>query len=192
MNLQNGARPGKQSAACDLKSSNATSKHTLLCHFCMPSSKVLYCLFGTLLFSYLYVHQRHFDNAIPVSRLDLLHALFVQGAFTIDAYHHNTPDKSLSNGHYYCDKAPGIVFLAIGPFAFASALLASMKIPLDSESGWLLSSWIACAGSVAILAALGGVAMFLWLCNWFAPRLAYVCTIGVFLGATPFPYATML
>ena len=65
------------------------------------------------------------------SRLDLLHALVVQKSFAIDAYHENTGDKSINNGHYYSDKAPGIVFIAL-PFCAAAGVLRVLSVPLDS------------------------------------------------------------
>jgi len=71
------------------------------------------------------------------SRLDLLHALFVQKTFKIDQYHENTGDKSVHDGHYYSDKAPGIVFIALPAFAVSVAVLNILDIPLDSPRGWL-------------------------------------------------------
>src|SRR4026208_2023995 len=69
---------------------------------------LIFCL---LMFCYSYVHQRPGWN--QNSRLDLLHAIFVHKTLKIDAYHENTGDKSIHNGHYYSDKAPGIVVLAL-------------------------------------------------------------------------------
>jgi hypothetical protein len=147
-------------------------------------------LFGVLLFCYVSVHQSPGWN--QNSRLDLLHALFVHKTFKIDAYHQNTGDKSISQGHSYSDKPPGIVFLALPAFAVSAAVLDFFKIPIDSQRGWLISSWVTTAGSVSVVTALGGVAMFVFLCRLVGPRAAFLTTLAVFLGATPFPYATML
>src|SRR5450432_4745408 len=49
------------------------------------------------------------------SRFDLLRAIVERHTLQIDAYHENTEDKAHFNGHYYSDKAPGLVFLAV-PF----------------------------------------------------------------------------
>src|SRR3954468_11809784 len=53
------------------------------------------------------------------SRFDLLRSIVERHTIQIDAYHENTQDKAHFQGHYYSDKAPGLVFLAV-PFAIAS------------------------------------------------------------------------
>src|SRR5882724_5515943 len=148
---------------------------------------LLFCL---LFFCYAYIHQGMGWN--QNSRLDLLHALFVQKTFKIDQYHENTGDKSVHDGHYYSDKAPGIVFIALPAFAVSVAVLNILDIPLDSPRGWLASSWITTIGSVGLLTALGGAAMFLLLCRFVEQKYAFMTTMVTFLGAAPFPYATML
>jgi hypothetical protein len=126
------------------------------------------------------------------SRLDLLHALWIDQTFHIDEYHDNTGDKSVYKGHYYSDKAPGIVFLALPAFAVSAGILNLLDIPLVSPRGWRISSWIATAGSVGVITALGGVAMFLFLHRFFKKENAFLTAFVTFLGASPFPYATML
>ena len=118
--------------------------------------KMHVALFALLFFCFAYAHQKEFDAPTPVSRLDLLHALFVQGRVSIDAYHDNTPDKAVFDGSYFSDKAPGTVAVALVPFAVAAVLLSLAGIGLDSTSGWLFSSWGACAGSIGLITALGG------------------------------------
>jgi hypothetical protein len=152
----------------------------------------LLALFALLLFACVYVHQKRFNSATPVSRLNLLHALVVHGTFRIDAYHQNTPDKAIHDGHYYSDKAPGTVALAFPGFVLAALGLKALGVSLDSDTGWLVSSWVACATSLGLLAALGGVALFAWLCRWTSPRSALVTTLAIFLGAAPLPYATLM
>jgi hypothetical protein len=143
-----------------------------------------------LIFAYSYVHQNFGAN--QNSRLDLLHAIFVHGTFRIDHYHSNTIDKSIFQGHYYSDKAPGIAFLAIPSFAFSVIILKLAAVPLDSPRGWLLSSWITTIGSVGLITALGGLALFAFLCRIVPPHFALTTTLVAFLGSAPFPYATML
>lgn len=157
-----------------------------------PSRRVLVTLFMTLFFAFAYVHQESFREQIPVSRLDLLHALVLHKTLRIDAYHENTSNKAVHEGHYYSDKAPACVLLALPAFVAAKSLLTWCGVSLDSKSGWLISSWAACAGSLALVTALGGAALFAWLCRWVYPRYAYITTLGVFLGAAPLPYCTLL
>lgn len=82
--------------------------------------------------------------------------------------------------------------MALPAFVVAAGVLHLNSIDLDSNSGWLISSWITCAGSLSVIAALGGVALFAWLCQWVRPRHAYVAALGIFLGAAPLPYCTLL
>src|SRR5438477_13195643 len=96
----------------------------------MPYRKPVVLLFTLLFFCYASVHQRPGWN--QNSRLDLLHALFVDGTLRIDAYHGNTGDKSYQDGHYYSDKAPGIVILASPAFAISMAALSLSGVSLAS------------------------------------------------------------
>jgi hypothetical protein len=51
------------------------------------------------------------------SRLALTRALVEQHTTIIDRHHYTTGDKSLRDGHFYCDKAPGASWAAIPPYA---------------------------------------------------------------------------
>lgn len=149
-------------------------------------------LFSLLLFLMSYSHQRKFDSPTPESRLDLLHAILLKKTLNINAYHSNTPDKALFRGNYYSDKAPGTVALALPPFVLAVCALSLYSIDADSKIGLWTSSWVACAGSIGIISALGGAALFAWLSKHVAPRSALVTTLALFLGAAPLPYSTMM
>ena len=156
-------------------------------------TRALVGTFLLLFFAFAYIHQGHYRTAAtPVSRLDLLHALFVHGTLRIDAYVQNTTDRAVYEGHYFSDKAPGTVALALPAFGAAAIILQAADVPLDSDSGWLFSSWAATAGSNALLAALGGSLLFAWLSHWVSPCWALVTTLALFLGAAPLPYATMM
>src|SRR5246500_5932001 len=69
------------------------------------------------LFSFIYFYEGGGWN--QNSRFDLLRAIVERHRLQIDAYHENTQDKAHFRGHYYSDKAPGLVFLAV-PFALAA------------------------------------------------------------------------
>src|SRR5487761_99793 len=74
-------------------------------------------LLGLLSFlSFLYFYEGGGWN--QNSRFDLLRAIVERHTLQIDDYHQNTGDKAHFAGHYYSDKAPGLVFLAV-PFALA-------------------------------------------------------------------------
>jgi hypothetical protein len=149
-------------------------------------------LFILLLCLLTFVHQRRYASATPASRLDLLHSLVLRGTFSIDSYRANTSDVARFGGHCFSDKAPGTVCLALPAFSIAAAILFSVGIPVDSEIGWLVTSWAACAGSIAVIASLGGVALFRWLATRVDARSALVTVLALFLGAAPLPYSTFM
>lgn len=160
-------------------------------HPTMPCSLSL-SVFGLLLLCYVYVHQ-DYSGGTSVSRLDLLQALVQHSTLCIDRYHHNTSDKALFKGHYYSDKAPGVVVLALPAFALGQVVTSDTEFADASwNDNWLLPSWVATAGSVAPITALGGACYLAWLCRWVTPTIALIATLALFLGAAPFPYATML
>lgn len=158
----------------------------------IKNPKVILAMFGLLFAAMIYVHQKNFDGPTPLSRLDLLHALVLQGSLRIDAYRTNTPDTALYKGHHYSDKAPGTVALALPAFWFSAAILSASNTSLDSKQGWFVSSWVTCAGSLAMITAIGGCALFVWLCWYVSSWASLITTLALFLGAAPLPYATML
>jgi hypothetical protein len=94
------------------------------------------------------------------SRFDLLRAIVERHTLQIDAFHENTQDKAHFNGHYFSDKAPGLVFLAV-PFALAARpALRIAGIDPESPRGEIALSYVASAGAVALPAALAGVCLF--------------------------------
>ncbi|NOS67678.1 MAG: hypothetical protein HOO67_04925 [Candidatus Peribacteraceae bacterium] len=147
-------------------------------------------VFLLLLFSYAYINQGWGWN--QNSRLDVLHALFVKHTITIDAYEENTGDKEKLNGHFYSEKAPGMILVAAPAFLLAYGTLHLSGINIDGATGWKISDRVTTAGSVGLLAALGGMCLFLLLRRRMDPRLALIATLAVFLGSLPFPYATMM
>jgi len=70
-----------------------------------------------LMFSY---HKHSYDN--ENTRLDLAYSIVIRNTLNIDPYHENTIDKAYFEGHYYCDKAPGLSFFAV-PFIYAGKML---------------------------------------------------------------------
>lgn len=59
------------------------------------------------------------------SRYDLTRALVEDGSLRIDRFAHNTRDKSVRDGHFYSDKAPGLSFAAAPIFAIARLVAPS-------------------------------------------------------------------
>ena len=138
-----------------------------------------------------YIHQKHFDNDLAVSRLDVLHSLFNYGQLTIDAYEANTNDKAFAGGHYYCDKAPGTILLALPGFFVSTLILRQADIPLDSKEGWLISSWLSVEASIGLITACGLVCLFLWLELFLPSTWGLITAFGIYFGSMVFPYATV-
>jgi hypothetical protein len=120
------------------------------------SSAILLGLVAFLSFSYFYEGGGWNQN----SRFDLLRAIVERHTLQIDAYHENTQDKAHFNGHYYSDKAPGLVFLAV-PFAVvARPALRMVGIDPESPRGLVALSYLVSAGAVALPVALAAVCLF--------------------------------
>lgn len=135
----------------------------------------------------------HSDGWNQGVRLAELHAIVLKGTIRIDAYHHHTGDKAFIKGHYYSEKAPAMVAAALPAFAVTVWVQQMLGADPDGEAGWRASAWIATAGSVGLLAALGGVAFFdLLLLKRFDPLIALLGTFALFLGSFTWPYATSL
>jgi hypothetical protein len=148
-----------------------------------------------LMFVFLYVPYvffNHSDGWNQGARLAELHAVVLHRSLAIDRYHEVTGDKALLDGHYYSEKAPAITLMALPAFSLTVFAERQLGIDPDSESGWRISDWTTTAGSVAVVAALGGVAFFALLRRRFGQVEAHVATVAVFLGSLTFPYAAAL
>ncbi len=111
-----------------------------------------------IFFSFIYFYEGGGWN--QNSRFDLLRAIVERHTLQIDAYHENTQDKAHFQGHYYSDKAPGLVFLAL-PFALIARPVVRMAgVDPESARGEIALSYLVTAGAVALPAALAGVCLF--------------------------------
>ena len=117
------------------------------------------CLLGLVtLLSFLYFYEGGGWN--QNSRFDLLRAIVEQHTLRIDAYHENTQDKAHFQGHYYSDKAPGLVFLAV-PFAMAARpALRFGGVDPESPRGEFVLSYVVTACAVALPTTLAVVCLF--------------------------------
>jgi hypothetical protein len=112
----------------------------------------------TIFFSFIYFYEGGGWN--QNSRFDLLRAIIERHTLQIDAYHENTQDKAHFHGHYYSEKAPGLVFLAV-PFAeIARVVMRAVGVDPESPRGEYMLSYIVTACTVALPTALAGVCLF--------------------------------
>ena len=129
----------------------------------MPPSPTAHWKLATLLglaglFSFIYFYEGGGWN--QNSRFDLLRAIVELHTLQIDAYHENTQDKAHFHGHYYSEKAPGLVFLAV-PFAeVARVVVRAVGVDPESPPGEYALSYIVTACTVALPTALAGVCLF--------------------------------
>ncbi len=147
-------------------------------------------LFVSLFLPFAYFN--HSDGWNQGARLAELHAIVLQRTLRIDHYHEITGDKAVIDGHYYSEKAPAIVAFALPAFAATVAMQRMAGIDPDSPQAWRVSNWTATAGSVGVIAAMGGVAFFSLLRHRMTSAAALIATYALFLGTIAFPYATAL
>lgn len=126
------------------------------------------------------------------SRFDLLRAIVEQHTLQIDAYHTNTQDQAHIRGHYYSDKAPGLVFLAV-PFALAArAGMRVVGVDPESARGEYVLSYIAVAFAVALPTALAGVCLFFLALRFEADLFgAAFATVLMSIGTPILAYASL-
>jgi hypothetical protein len=124
-----------------------------------PSHRKAALLLGIVVFfSFAYFYEGGGWN--QNSRFDLARAIVEQHTLKIDAYHENTGDKAHFQGHYYSEKAPGLVFLA-APFAWtAQRGLRVLEIDPESARGEFALSYMVTLCAVALPTALAGVCLF--------------------------------
>ncbi len=141
-------------------------------------------------FSFIYFYEGGGWN--QNSRFDLLRAIVERHTLQIDAYHENTQDKAHLNGHYYSDKAPGLVFLAV-PFALVvRPALRVVEIDPESPRGEIALSYAVSAGAVALPTALAGICLFfLGLRFGSGPGGAALGMLAMCLGTPMWAYASL-
>ena len=124
-----------------------------------PSHWRAACLLGFFsLFSFLYFYEGGGWN--QNSRFDLLRAIVEEHTLRIDDYHENTQDKAHFQGHYYSDKAPGLVFLAVPVAMAARPALRVAGVDPGSPRGELALSYAVSTCAVALPTAMAVVCLF--------------------------------
>ncbi|PIR53828.1 hypothetical protein COU75_04030 [Candidatus Peregrinibacteria bacterium CG10_big_fil_rev_8_21_14_0_10_42_8] len=147
-------------------------------------------LLVTLMWSFGYMRPAWGYN--QATRLDVLHAVFTEGTIAIDSFHENTGDKIEWNGHYYSEKAPGVVVIAAPAFATIYAILGALSIDINGDLGWKISEWFTTVFSVGLLAAVSALFLFALLKKYTHSYAAFVSTVALYTGSLVFTYAGML
>ncbi len=151
----------------------------------------LACLLGiTSFFSFLYFYEGGGWN--QNSRFDLLRAILEHHTLQIDPYHKNTEDKAHFSGHYYSDKAPGLVFLAVPFAALARGGMRVTGIDPDSPRGEYALSYIVTGTAVALPTALAVVCLFFLSLRFGSDAFgATFASIVMSIGTPLLAYATL-
>ncbi|MEZ4755860.1 MAG: hypothetical protein R2817_03415 [Flavobacteriales bacterium] len=126
-------------------------------------------------------------NANTTSRAATVAAIAERGDLCIDAYHEETEDKALVNGHYYSEKAP-LPALLVAPFWVAAYRSGRVR---PGPCGLLTDGLLALGGFLCGSLPLALIMLYTWrrLEQLHPPRRAYQLTLVAFLGSFPFLYA---
>jgi hypothetical protein len=144
-------------------------------------------LFALAFTAYAYFFQGGGWNAAV--RFDLVRAIVEQGTVRIDGYQTNTGDLAYRDGHYYCDKAPGLSFAAVPVYAALYPLRGEGRLRARFVSGaaWLctiLTVALPSTAAVVMLYVLGGTLGL-------RPRARAALAAAYALGTLAFPYSTL-
>lgn len=159
-------------------------------------------LFGMALFAFAYFYQAGGWNQNV--RVDLVRALVEQQTTIIDDYHRNTGDLSCygrdgtcrgkarpeKGEHYYCDKAPGVSFLGVLPYA-PMYLVAGSQKPSRDYLAW--ASYLITVVAVAVPSALSVSLLYLLLLALgLRARVSAIAALAYAFATLTFPYSTLL
>jgi hypothetical protein len=108
-------------------------------------------VFAAALLSFAYFGQGGGPN--QNSRFDLVRAIVDEHTLRIDSYAKNTIDKSERDGHFYCDKAPGLSFAATLPYAALRVVRGGGPLRPAAVRGALWFCTIAVVGAMSAAAA---------------------------------------
>jgi hypothetical protein len=144
-------------------------------------------LFAVAFTAYAYFYQGGGWNAAV--RFDLVRAIVEQGTVRIDGYEKNTGDLAYRDGHYYCDKAPGLSFAAVPVYAALYPLAGEGRLrgAFVSRAAWLATVCavaLPSAAAVVMLYLLGEVLGLL-------PAWRAALALAYAFATLAFPYATL-
>ena len=148
--------------------------------------RVRLALFAVCLLSYAYFYQAGGWN--QNTRLDLTRALVEQRGVRIDAYADNTGDLAARDGHLYCDKAPGLSWLATPVYA----LMTLDGTPPDAAR-LNLATYAMTVVTLGVPTALAVVLLFDLLVAWgVGAGWSVSVALGWGLATLALPYSTLL
>ena len=146
---------------------------------------------GLALFaSYAYFYQAGGWN--QNTRFALVRAVIEQHTIRIDRYADVTGDRSLWEGHYYSDKAPGASFIAVPPVIAARAVARLRGVDPESLAGVTWTSYVATLATSALFTVIAALCIYWLTLRWGASRGAALFAATAYGLATPaWAYATV-
>ncbi|HVY03760.1 MAG TPA: hypothetical protein VG983_08900 [Caulobacterales bacterium] len=112
------------------------------------------------------------------------------GKVSIDGYEPLTTDIAFRGGHYYCDKAPGMSFLA-APAAFAFTRLAPVTYKTPFGRVWTVFLYLCGLTTSALLTASAAVLLFRYILDRTGQLgAAFVASLAFGLGTPVWGWAT--
>ena len=114
---------------------------------------------AALFVSYAYFYQGEGFN--QNSRFDLVRAIVEKHTLRIDAYHENTRDKALVNGHFYSEKAPGLALTAVPVWVVSRTALQAAHKDTSTGRTVIAERYLATLMTVALPAAAAAAVVFI-------------------------------
>lgn len=148
-----------------------------------PGLVVFLCVAGAYAY---FLHALPFTNA--ETRWALVRAIVEQHTLSIDAYHATIGDKSLIDGHYYTDKAPGSSFLGVPFYAVLYYGGRITGLPPTDAAAREIVRYLVVSLPAALLAWLLFRAVRTAGCPVF---WAGLLALAYALGTPAFPYSTL-
>jgi hypothetical protein len=148
--------------------------------------KVVLFLLSLLIYAYFYQAGGWNQN----TRFDLVRSLVEEGTHKIGSYAYNTGDISEYNGHVFSDKAPGVSWIGVVPYA-AFELLTPGR-PHDAKY-LSVASYLVTVFTIAVPSALAVMLMYELLGIFeLAIYFRLLIVFGYAFGTLAFPYSTLL
>ncbi|MGC4091953.1 MAG: hypothetical protein QM756_29530 [Polyangiaceae bacterium] len=153
--------------------------------------RVFWVVCSVLALSYGYFYAGGGWN--QASRFGLVRALVEEKTVRIDSFHGITGDKAEREGHYYCDKAPGVSFLAVPVVAVLAPVLEHTSLGAKSHKGLSVLAFLGTFVASSLPSAAGAAAL-LWLARRLGagPLPAALAALSVGLGTPIFAYSILL
>ena len=112
------------------------------------------------------------------------------GKVSIDGYEPLTTDIAFRDGHYYCDKAPGMSLLAT-PIAFAFTRFASVTYKTPFDRVWTVFLYLCGLTTSSLLTACAAVLLFRYILDRTGDlSAAFVTSLAFGLGTPVWGWAT--